>query len=316
LPQLPSDVPRDRLALARWLVAPENPLTGRVIMNRQWAALFGRGIVRTTEDFGYQGEAPTHPELLDWLAVELVDQGWSIKRMQRLIVTSATYRQASRLTPDLWSRDPDNKLLARGPRFRLEAELIRDQALRISGLLSEPIGGPSVFPPQPPGAATEGTYGGFEWKASEGADRYRRGLYTFSKRSAPYAMFTTFDAPSGETCIARRDVSNSPLQSLTLLNDPVFQEVARELGRRMALQAGSVEERIDDLFRRCLARLPEPDEKSLLVQFYRVQSERFERQELDAAVIAGPGEGDAVERAIWAVLARAILNLDEFVTKG
>jgi hypothetical protein len=272
--------------------------------------------VRTTEDFGYQGEAPTHPELLDWLAVELANQGWSMKRMQRLIVTSATYRQSSRLTPDLRAKDPDNKLLARGPRFRLEAELIRDQALRVSGLLGESIGGPSVFPPQPPGVATEGTYGGFEWKVSVGTDRHRRGLYTFSKRSAPYAMFTTFDAPSGETCIARREVSNSPLQSLTLLNDPVFQEAAQELGRRMASQAGSVEERIDDLFRRCIARPPEPDERSLLLRFYRVQRERFERKELDAAAIAGPGEGDAVERAIWAVLARAILNLDEVVTKG
>ncbi len=189
-------------------------------MNREWAAFFGRGLVRTVEDFGYQGERPSHPELLDWLAVALVENGWSIKAMHRLIVTSATYRQSSRVTPELLAKDRDNRLLARGPRVRLEAEVIRDSVLQASGLLSERIGGPSVFPPQPPGVTTEGTYGGLAWNVSQGADRYRRGLYTFTKRTAPYAMFATFDAPSGEVCVARRDVSNTPLQALTLLERP------------------------------------------------------------------------------------------------
>ena len=194
--------PRMRRAIASaWPAGscrPDNPLVGRVTMNRQWAAFFGQGIVRTQQDFGYQGEPPTHPELLDWLAVEFVKQGWSLKKMHQLIVMSATYQQASRVTPELHAKDPDNRLLARGPRVRLEAELIRDSILRASGLLSPKIGGPSVFPPQPPGVTTEGTYGRLDWKVSTGADRYRRGLYTFSKRTAPYAMSATFDGPSGE----------------------------------------------------------------------------------------------------------------------
>lgn len=316
LPALPADAPRDRLALARWLVSPGNPLTARVVMNRDWSAYFGRGLVRTTDDFGYQGEPPTHPALLDWLAVEFVDRGWSVKAMHRLMVTSATYRQASRVTPDRLTRDPENRLLGRGPRGRLEAEAIRDQALRVSGLLSERIGGPSVFPPQPPGVSTEGAYGNLVWKVSEGADRYRRGLYTFSKRTAPYAMFTTFDGPSGEVCVARREVSNTPLQALTLLNDPVFLEAAQALGRRSAAEPGSVEARAAALFRRCVSREPGGDERSSLVQFYHSQKARFARKELDALAVAGPGPGDTVERAAWTVLARAILNLDETVTKG
>jgi hypothetical protein len=285
-------------------------------MNRQWAAFFGRGLVRTSEDFGYQGEPPSHPELLDWLALELIRQGYSMKRMHKLIVMSATYQQTSRATPDLLASDPENRLLARGPRVRLEAEVIRDAALRSSGLLSERIGGPSVFPPQPPGVTTEGAYGALDWKVSQGGDRYRRGLYTFSKRTAPYAMATAFDAPSGEVCVARREVSNSPLQALTLLNDPVFQEVAQVLGRSMAAASGSVEARVRALFRRCLTRTPEDGELLQLVRFFDAQKPRFERKELDAALIAGPGEGDAAERAAWTILARALLNLDEAVTKG
>src|SRR5207302_818772 len=171
------------LRFAEWLVDPRNPLVGRVTMNRQWAAFFGRGIVRTTEDFGYQGEPPSHPELLDWLAVEFVRQGWSLKKMHRLIVTSATYQQSSRVTPDLLEKDAQNKLLARGPRVRLEAELVRDVALKSGGLLAAKLGGPSVFPPQPPGVSSEGAYGPLTWNVSTGPDRYRRGLYTFSKRT-------------------------------------------------------------------------------------------------------------------------------------
>jgi hypothetical protein len=316
LPPLPHDAPGDRLALARWLVSPANPLVGRVTMNRHWAAFFGRGLVRTSQDFGYQGEPPSHPELLDWLAVEFASQGWSLKRMHRLIVLSATYRQSSRVTPELRERDAENRLLARGPRVRLEAETIRDQALRVAGLLSDRVGGPSVFPPQPAGVTTEGAFGRLDWRVSPGDDRFRRGLYTFTKRTAPYAMFATFDAPSGEVCVARREVSNTPLQALTMLNDPVFQEATQALGRMMASAGGTVAERIDVLFRRCLARPPDRDERALLAGFYEAQKGRCEREELDAAAIAGPGEGDVAERAAWTVLARALLNLDEAITKG
>jgi hypothetical protein len=316
LPPFPADAPRNRLGFARWLVSPDNPLTAQVTVNRQWAAFFGRGLVPTLQDFGYQGEPPSHPELLDWLAVDFVKDGWSLKKLHRLIVTSAAYLQSSRVTPDLLARDADNRLLARGPRVRLEAELIRDTALRASGLLAERVGGPSVFPPQPPGVTTEGTYGSLAWKVSEGADRYRRGLYTFSKRTAPYATFTTFDAPSGEACLARREVSNTPLQALTLLNDTVFVEAARALGATMAGRRGPVKERVADLFRRCLTRPPTGDEVALVVKFYEQQKHRLEHKELDPAAVAGPGAGDAAERAAWTALARALLNLDEAITKN
>jgi hypothetical protein len=316
LPPFPKDAPRNRLSLARWLVSPENPLVGRVTMNRQWAALFGTGLVRTLQDFGYQGETPSHPELLDWLALELVKREWSMKKMHKLLVMTATYQQASRVTPELLAKDADNRLLSRGPRVRLEAEQIRDAVLRESGLLSEKLGGPSVFPPQPPGVTTEGAYSELQWKVSDGPDRYRRGLYTFSKRTTPFAMFVTFDAPSGEVCVARREVSNSPLQALTLLNDPAFTEAAQALGRSMAARKGTVAERVDYLFRRCLTRPPSQEESALLVKFYEMQKRRFESKELDADRIAGAGDGDANERAAWTALARALFNLDEAIVKG
>jgi hypothetical protein len=316
LPPLPRDVPRNRLSFVRWLVAPDNPLVGRVAMNRQWAAFFGRGIVRTTEDFGFQGELPTHPELLDWLAVEFVTRGWSMKQMHRLIVTSATYQQASTVTPQGLEKDPQNKFLARGPRLRLEAELVRDSALRMSGLLASKIGGPSVFPPQPPGVSSEGAYGAFPWNISPGADRYRRGLYTFSKRTAPYAMFSTFDAPSGEACVARREVSNSPLQALTLLNDSVFVEAAQELGRWAVAQPGSIETRTALIFRRCLVRMPSSQELKMLVDYYHSQKEGIAGNDAKAAAVAGSGTGDVRERAAWTLVARVVLNLDETITKN
>ncbi len=312
---LSKEAPRDRLGFARWLTMPENPLVGRVTVNRHWAAIFGQGLVRSAQDFGFQGETPSHPELLDWLAVEFVERGWSVKSLHKLMVMSATYRQDSRVTPGLLAKDAENVLLSRGPRVRLEAEAIRDVALRASGLLSGKVGGPSVFPPQPPGVTTEGTYGSLAWKDSQGEDRYRRGLYTYSKRTSPYAMFATFDGPSGEVCIPRREVSNTPLQALTMLNDPVMIEAAQALGRLTTALAGSVEEKAGSLFRRLLARRPAGDELSMLVQFYESQRGRLERKELDASVIAGPGGPDAVERAAWTVLARSLFNLDEAVTK-
>jgi mono/diheme cytochrome c family protein len=313
LPPIDEREPKNRLALARWLVSGEHPLTGRVTMNRQWAALFGRGIVRTVEDFGLQGEPPSHPEVLDWLAVELVDQQWSMKRMHRMLVGTATYRQSARVSQELLAKDPENRLLARGPRVRLDAEAIRDSLLAASGLLTKKIGGPSVFPPQPPGVTSEGTYGPLEWKTSEGEDRYRRGLYTFSKRTAPYAMFAVFDAPSGESCVARREISNSPLQALTALNDEVFVEAARALGSWAAGLDGDDVNRARRLIRRCLVRPAGEEEAAEAAEFHRTQRDRMLRGELDAAAIAGSAEGDAIERAAWTLLARAILNLDEMV---
>jgi hypothetical protein len=315
LPPLPKGALRNRLELARWLVSPENPLVGRVTVNRQWAAFFGAGIVRTISDFGLQGDFPTHPALLDWLAVELVKQGWSMKKLHKLIVMSAAYRQASQVTPELLKKDPDNRLLARGPRVRLEAEQIRDAALRVSGLLSQKLGGPSVFPPQPANATTEGTYGGLVWKVSAGPDRYRRGLYTFSKRTAPYAMFSIFDGPSGEVCTARREVSNSPLQALTLLNDPVFMEAAQALGRQMTARSEPASERAAYLFRCCLGRPPRTEEIEKIMAFHHAQKQRLQKKEINAAALAGLGEGDVNERAAWTLLARALFNLDEAIVK-
>jgi mono/diheme cytochrome c family protein len=316
LPQLPEGTPPDRLGFARWLVSRNNPLTARVTVNRQWAAFFGRGLVKTTEDFGLQGELPTHPELLDWLAIEFMENGWSLKKLHRLIVLSATYQQSSRVTSELLAKDADNKLLSRGPRVRLEAELIRDSVLQAAGLLSHKMGGPSVFPPQPANVTTEGNYGAFPWTASQGQDRYRRGLYTFSKRTTPFAMFSIFDGPSGEACIARRDVSNTPLQALTLLNDVVFTEAAQATGRMLAARPGSVEERVQFVFRRFLTRPATDAEVKTLATFFTTQKDRFGQKPDEAKKLAGDGPGDVAERAAWTALARVLMNLDEFVTRN
>jgi hypothetical protein len=315
LQPFPAGAPKNRLGFARWLVSPDNPLTARVTMNREWAAFFGRGIVRTLGDFGFQGDPPTHPELLDWLAVEFMKRGWSVKQMQKLIVMSATYRQSSRAPADVLAKDPENQFLARGARFRMDAELIRDAALRASGLLSEKIGGPSVRPPQPVGV-TEAAYGSPKWIASEGEDRYRRSLYTFSKRTAPFALYNAFDAPTGEACLARRDVSNSPLQALELLNDVVFLEASRALGDKLAALPGATNDRITEAFRRCLTRAPNPGELALLEKFYLSQKQRFERGELDPAALLGDKRENAAERAAWTTVARALFNLDEAITKS
>ncbi len=315
LHNLPAGAPTNRLSFANWLMDAKNPLVGRVIANRHWQAFFGRGLVRTMEDFGYQGELPTHPELLDWLALELPRQQWSIKEFHRLIVTSATYRQTSAATPDLIARDAPNKLLARGPRSRLDAELVRDVVLQTCGLMSTKIGGPSVFPPQPANISTEGAYGQLAWNTSPGEDRYRRGLYTFAKRTAPYAMFTTFDAPSGEACLPRREVSNTPLQALTLLNDAVFLEAAQQLGREWATRSGSTEEQVTALFRRCLTRPPRSDELTALVTFLEQQQKKFATNEPAAKQLAGPGDDNVITRAAWTATARVLLNLDEMIGK-
>jgi hypothetical protein len=241
--------------------------------------------------------------------------GWSLKRLHKMIVMSATYRQSSRTTEELLAKDPENRLLARGPRARLDAELIRDAALQASGLLSSKMGGPSVYPPQPAGV-TEVAYGNPSWPTSSGEDRYRRSVYTYSKRAAPFAMFNTFDAPTGESCVARRDVSDTPLQALTVLNDVLFVETSQAMGRMLAARTETIEDRVSYAFRRCLTRPPSAEEVAILVKFFDAQKKRFADGGLDAKAIAGEGNGSLEERAAWTALARALLNLDEMITKG
>jgi hypothetical protein len=246
---------------------------------------------------------PTHPELLDWLAVEFIKQGWSLKKLHGLIVTSATYAQSSRVTPAVFAADREDRLLARFPRTRLDAEILRDAALAASGLLVEKIGGPSVYPPQPEGV-TEAAYGSTKWNASEGPNRWRRSLYTFSKRTAPFALYNTFDGPTGEACIARRDVSNTPLQALTLLNDVVFTEAAQALGKKLAEKSSSDAEKLDEAFRRIVCRKPSGEEHATLLHFFQAQRERL------------AGAKPSADAAAWTALVRALFSLDEVVTKG
>jgi len=313
---LPAGAKADRLALARWLVDPANPLVARVTMNRHWQYLFGRGLVRTSEDFGSRGEPPSHPELLDYLAVEFVARGWSLKQMHRLIVTSATYRQTSNASEALRQCDPQNVLLARGPRVRVDAEVVRDAALAASGQLTTKLGGRSVYPPQPSGV-TELAYGATSWPTSVGPDRYRRALYTFIKRASPYAAIMTFDGPSGENCVVRRERSNTPLQALTLLNDTVYVEAAQALAARtLADEATTTSERARLLMRRCLTREPAADELAEVAAFYDAQLARMRAGALDPRSIVGKDAAadQLAELAAWTLTARAVLNLDEFVT--
>ena len=322
---LPPDAPRDRLGFARWLVARDSPTTARALVNRVWQACFGTGLVRTPEDLGRQGERPSHPELLDWLAVELMEGGWSLKRLHRLIVTSETYRQSSTLTPELLERDPDNRLLARGPRFRVDAEVVRDIALAASGLLDPTIGGPSVYPPAP-GFLFEppASYGPKVWDEARGSDRYRRALYTFRYRSVPYPALEVFDAPAGDTACVRRARSNTPLQALTTLNEPLFLEAARALARRTLVERSGDAERVERAFRRVLSRRPAPAEAAAILELVRSQEPRFRRGELnpwnlatddpDAPAPLPPGV-TMEELAAWTAAMRVILNLDEAITK-
>jgi hypothetical protein len=295
----------------------------RVVMNRFWSLYFNRGIVNSVEDFGIMGEKPSHPELLDWLALEFQRQHWSMKSMHRLIVTSSTYRQASRVTPEHQQRDPQNVLLARGPRFRVESEIVRDIALASSGLLHQKLGGPSVFPPQPAGIS-ELSYGPLKWNESTGPDRYRRGMYTFLKRTAMYPMQTTFDGPTAEVVCARRIKSNTPLQALTTLNDEVFVEAAQALARRVMEEepSASAGERAAQIFRLCVSRRPDEVEMKAVMDFYEAQLKRFrEDKTVDPAAVAlrdpakKPQGMDLPELAAWTTVARSILNLDETVTK-
>jgi hypothetical protein len=316
---LPDDQPANRLGLARWLVSPENPLTARVTVNRFWETLFGRGLVATVEDFGTQGERPTHPELLDWLAVEFMEKGWSQKAVLRTIVTSATYRQSSAVTAALREQDPENRLLARGARFRVEAEAVRDLALAASGLLSPKIGGPSVYPVQPEGIWNV-PYSSMKWETSTGEDQRRRSLYTFVRRSSPYPGLSTFDAPSREQCTVRRVRTNTPLQALTTLNDPVFVEAARALADRMVAEGGSTPAgRIAYGHRLCTARRPAEDDLARLLAFHEREADRFANDPAAAKALLAIGEGAGdrsdPERAALTMVASVLLNLDATLTR-
>jgi hypothetical protein len=316
------DGPANRLTLARWLVDRDNPLTARVHVNRLWAELFGRGLVSTVEDFGVKGEPPTHPELLDWLAVEFMDNGWSVKKLLRTVVTSATYRQASRLTPELLARDDQNKLYARGPRFRMDAEMIRDNALAAAGLLSLKQGGPPIRPYQPDGLWTKVGGERVEYIVSPGAERYRRGIYVVWKRASPYPSFVNFDANARFACTVKRSRSNTPLQALTLLNDPVYVEAALALAGRILTERkeASVEERLRYAFRLCLAREPRDAEVAILRRLLDRQREANAVKPAAVKALLGsfpvPASCTAEELAAWYAVATALLNLDETITKG
>ncbi|HWA97129.1 MAG TPA: DUF1553 domain-containing protein [Pirellulales bacterium] len=318
----PGGAPRNRLGLAQWLVSAANPLTARVAVNRYWQLMFGDGLVRTPNDFGLQGELPTHPELLDWLAVDFVESGWNIKRLLKMIVTSSTYRQSSALTPKLLARDPDNRLLARGPRYRLAAEVIRDQALAASGLLVEQLGGPSVRPYQPAGIWEAVSYNGDQsYIQDHGTALYRRSLYTFWKRQAPPPMTLAFDGPTREICTVRRARTNTPLQALVLLNDVTYVEAARILATRMMRAHDALNDRIEYGFRRAAGRAPTADELAILERLhnrelaaYRTRAEASEK--LVAAGEAPLDESlDHAELAALTIVASVILNLDEVVTQ-
>ncbi len=294
LPPMKAAGPANRLALAQWIVAPENPLTARVAVNRFWQELFGRGIVATSDDFGTQGDRPSHPELLDWLAVQFQDRGWSMKQMVKMMVMSSTYRQSSHARPDLQERDPANILLARQSRLRLPAESIRDEALSASGLLNDAIGGRSVRPPQPAGVAELGYSNSVKWKDSTGPDRYRRGLYIHYQRTTPYPFLNNFDEPDSDLTCTRRRTSNTPLQALNLLNDPVFYEAAQALAYRVQKEApAAFDQRLDYLFALCLDRKPDTRERERLAAYFKTQPP-------DSA---------------WLGLSRVVLNLDEFITR-
>ncbi len=314
VPEFLHPLPRDaswmegkptRLTFARWLVDRKSPTTARSIVNRVWQNYFGVGLVATSENFGTQAEPPSHPELLDWLAVEFMDRGWSLKALHRTIVTSATYRQSSRVRPELAERDPYNRLLARGSRLRVEAEIVRDIGLAASGLLNPTVGGKSVYAPAPTFLfLPPASYGTKPWHEATDADRYRRAIYTFRYRSVPYPLFQTFDAPNGDSSCVRRAHSNTPLQALTILNEPLF--------------------RLEYAFRRCVARKPNGQEMSELLAFLNKETQRFEERKLDPWDLLGgnPALEPLLPRGLtparvagWTALARVLLSLDETITR-
>jgi len=323
---MPKGVPANRLGLARWLVMPEHPLTARVTVNRFWQRLFGTGIVRTVEDFGSQGEWPSHPDLLDWLAVDFVESGWNVKALLKQMVMSATYCQSSHITTEQIQRDPDNLLLARGPRLRLDAEVIRDSALLASGLLSNRLGGPSVFPYHPSGLWQEiNNRPGYSrtYKQDTGEKLYRRSLYTFWKRTVPPPSMSVFDAPEREFCIVQRSRTNTPLQAFVMLHDPQFVEAARHLGQRMMTAGGTTnQQRITFGFQACMARNPTPAEMRVLTRVVTERLAHYRRDVESAHRLIGVGDStpdrslDPGELAAWTTLGRVLFNLSEFITKG
>jgi hypothetical protein len=324
LPPLPKGTSPNRLGLARWLVESANPLVARVEANRLWQQFFGRGLVATPDNLGFQGDPPTHPELLDWVATELVRLNWDIKALQREIVLSATYRQSSAISPDLAKRDPENRLLARGPRHRLSAEAIRDNALAAAGLLSLKIGGPSVMPYQPAGLWEElaGGAGQGPYLQSTGEDLHRRSLYTYRKRTVPHPTTSTFDAPTWEYCTAKRSCTNTPLQALALLNDETYVEAARSIAQRMMLEGGNtVDECLRYGFRLTTGRQASPKEVKRLASAYSGYYEAFQHNAASAQALLNVGEFradaklDKAELAAYATIASILLNLDETITK-
>jgi hypothetical protein len=310
-PLLPRGERADRLDLARWLVDPANPITARVVVNHVWANLFGQGLVRTPNDFGVRGERPTHPQLLDWLATEFVRLGWSPKALIRTIVGSATYRQSSQHRPELFDRDPQNYLLYRQNRFRVEGEIVRDLTLSVSGLLSDKVGGPSVFPPMPPEIAALSYANNFKWKTSDGEDRYRRGIYTYFKRTAPYPGLSNFDCPDSNTTCVQRRTSNTPLQALTALNNEVFAEAARVFASRLLGHENvSDRELVALAFRKCVARAPSSQEVERLLKLLNASVDWY-----NAHPEAAKKVGKSAEEAAWTSVTRILLNLDEFLTR-
>jgi Protein of unknown function (DUF1553) len=322
LPPMPAGMPNDRLGLAKWIASGENPLTARVTVNRFWQMMFGTGLVKTIEDFGSQGEWPSHPELLDWLATEFVRSGWNVKHMMKLMVTSAAYRQDSRATPELIQRDPENRLLARGPRLRLPAETIRDQALHVSGLMNQKTGGPSVKPYQPDGLWEEQSMQNMDYKQDHGADLYRRSLYMYWKRTIAPPMMVNFDASTRESCVVRENRTNTPLQALNLMNDVTFLEAGRQLGRRMLEEGGaSDEERLRHGFRLVLSRAPNAEEIAILKSSLNSHRDFFATNPARAETFLAKGESPRgakfpeVQQAAFMAVGNLLLNLDEAVTK-
>jgi len=307
-----------RLELAHWLTSTENPLVSRVTVNRWWAEIFGRGIVATEEDFGSQGDAPSHPELLDWLAVEFVEQGWSMKHIHRLIVHSATYQQDSKVRPDLEVIDPKNVMLARAPRVRLTAEAIRDTMLQISGLLEFEMGGTPIYPPQPDGVWRHVGRNEPKYEISNGTDRFRRGVYVVWRRSAPYPSFTNFDAPDRTSCVIKRSRTNTPLQALTLLNDPTYWEMTRAFANEIeACTDGGIRNKIVFAFIQTLARKPSEREVEILETLYRSTVTRLSNRPLDIQALVGSDtDGATAESAAWCYIANVLLNLDETITRN
>lgn len=321
-PPLPKDAPHNRLGLARWVVSRDNPLTARVTVNRMWESIFGIGIVRSSEEFGSQGDLPVHPELLDWLATEFMESGWDVKHMLTLMFNSRAYRQVSTSSPALNERDPDNRFLARGPRFRPTGELLRDQALAVSGLLSAKMHGPAVRPMMPNIGLSTAFGGGHDWVTSKGEDSHRRSLYTEVRRNSPYPSFATFDAPNREVCTIRRGRSNTPLQAFVTLNDPVFIEANQALARRMVAEGGAnTDDRIRFAYKVCLAREPDPRDIATLtavydkaLAYYRVDTQAATKL---STLPLGPAPKDANEPSLaaWTTVANVVMNLDEFLMR-